>query len=252
MGSYQHRMFVWRELMTTNVDAALRFYGELFGWKSESMKMPNGTDYHVLKTATKSVGGMMQAGPEMKMPPAWASYVSVADVDATVAKAKANKGTVPWGPVDVDGVGRMATIVDPQGGALCVMKDANGDPAPARPLPGEFCWEQLNTSDTAASKAFYAEVIGWQVRPFQGMDTFGVGDSMEAQAASVMEAPRGSPTHWLTYVVVEALPASRDRAAHLGAKVLVPSISMPGIGDMAVIQDPQGAVIALFESKMPG
>lgn len=124
MDAYRtHGAFSWNELMTTDPDAALAFYGALLGWTTQKMAMPDG-DYHVVRVGETSVGGVMAMPPGAQaggMPPAWGSYVTVTDVDATARKATELGGKVVHGPHDIPGVGRMAVIVDPQGAALNVI-----------------------------------------------------------------------------------------------------------------------------------
>jgi uncharacterized protein len=247
MAAWTYGMFVWRELMTTEVDSALRFYGELAGWKSRKVDMPNGA-YHLLLKGEKQVGGMMAIAPGTDMPPYWMSYLSVPDVDAAIATAKRLGGEVVWGPLDVEDIGRMATVVDPRGGAFSVMKASKGDPAFTPPQPGEFCWEQLNAPDPAIARQFYSEVVGWKTMPFaEGLETFGFGPRQGEQAATLAPVAAGQTPGWTTFVVVEDLGSACDRAARLGAKVLSRDTVVPGIGTYAVIQDPQGARIALFK-----
>jgi predicted enzyme related to lactoylglutathione lyase len=124
MDAYKtHGAFSWSELMTSDPAAALRFYTALLSWRSEKMAMPGG-EYHVLKVSDTAVGGVMAIPPEAKaggMPPNWGCYVTVDDVDATARKATELGGKVVHGPQDIQGVGRMAVIVDPQGAALNVI-----------------------------------------------------------------------------------------------------------------------------------
>ena len=113
--------FSWCELMTTDPDAASRFYGELLGWKLETMNM--GMPYHVVKVGDASLGGIMgmPPGAPAGMPPVWVTYVTVADVDALVKRVAALGGTVRVPPTDIPTVGRFAVIVDPQGAAINVI-----------------------------------------------------------------------------------------------------------------------------------
>jgi hypothetical protein len=113
--------FSWNELMTTDPDAALRFYGSLFGWTVEPMAMPQGT-YHVVKAGGAPVGGVMKLPKEAgTMPPCWGSYVTVADVDAVARKGVELGGKVIHGPEDIPGVGRFAVLADPQGAVINVI-----------------------------------------------------------------------------------------------------------------------------------
>lgn len=117
-----HGAFSWSELMTTDPEAAAAFYGQLFGWKSEAMDMGTGA-YHVQKLGEPAIGGIMGMPPDAPkgMPPMWGCYVTVTDVDATVAQAVKLGGKVVMPIMKVPGVGRMAAIADPQGAVLSVI-----------------------------------------------------------------------------------------------------------------------------------
>lgn len=239
--------FVWRELMTSDVEAAKGFYGELLGWSFQSMDMGPGGTYWLISVGGAQRGGLMKLPANVPAPPHWMSYVSVEDVDATIAKAKAAGGQAPMGSMTMDGVGTMAVIMDPQGAATMAYCGVDADPTPERPKPGEFCWESLSTTDLEAAKRFYTEVYGWKASSFAGMTTFGVADGMEGQIADAQSPPPGAPSFWNTHVVVENLASSVARVDKLGGKVLMADIDVPGIGHIGMVQDPQGAVIALFQ-----
>jgi uncharacterized protein len=110
-----HGAFSWFELDTADPQAALHFYGDLFGWQAEAMDMGTGP-YHVLKVGDTSVGGVMQTPPDAGVRPAmWNCYVTVDDIDATARRCVELGGTVCAGPMDIPKVGRMAVLQDPQG-----------------------------------------------------------------------------------------------------------------------------------------
>jgi hypothetical protein len=116
-----HGAFSWNELMTTDPDAALRYYTALFGWTTEPMAMPDGT-YHVVRANGTAIGGV-RAMPKAAgaMPPCWGGYVTVDDVDETARQATALGGRVIHGPEDIPGVGRFAVVADPQGAVINVI-----------------------------------------------------------------------------------------------------------------------------------
>lgn len=110
-----HGAFSWSELMTDDPKAAVEFYGSLLGWTAQDMDMGTGA-YHVIKVGDTSVGGIMGKPPgSEKMPSAWGCYVTVDDIDATVAKCVELGGKVCMPPMDIPTVGRMAVLQDPQG-----------------------------------------------------------------------------------------------------------------------------------------
>jgi predicted enzyme related to lactoylglutathione lyase len=114
----QHGAFSWSELMTTDLGAAKAFYTQLFGWSTADMPM-EGMTYTVVSAGGKEVGGMMTTPPEAQgMPPAWGTYVTVEDVDATARKARELGGKVLVEPQDIPGVGRFCVLQDPQGAVI--------------------------------------------------------------------------------------------------------------------------------------
>ncbi len=117
-----HGAFSWSELMTPDPGAAAGFYGTLFGWQSKSMDMGSGP-YHVQSVGDAMVGGIMgmPPGAPADMPPTWVLYVTVSDVETTIALCQKLGGKVLVPPMDIPGVGRMAVIADPQGASLNIM-----------------------------------------------------------------------------------------------------------------------------------
>lgn len=250
---YTHGRFVWRELLTPDVEKSKKFYGALLGWKFEEVPMPGagaGATYTLVDNGDRQIGGIFDLKniPMPGVPSHWEVYVSVPNVDEAATAAPANGGTVYVPPTDIPNVGRFAGIFDAQGAATTAFKSEKGDPEPYdRPPLGAFCWEQLNTSDLAAAKKFYAKLYGWQAEPFAGggdIETFKAGD---APVASLMKAPEGVPPHWLTYVVVDKLADARAKVESLGGKVMMPEIKVPTVGTIAVVADDVGAFIGLFE-----
>jgi uncharacterized protein len=119
-----HGAFSWSELMTSDPAAAAKFYGELFGWAAKDMGAEMG-GYRVVSVGETGIGGIMglaSGGPPM--PPQWGCYVTVDNVEQTLAKCTALGGKTIVGPMDVPTVGRMAVIQDPQGATLSVMQYA--------------------------------------------------------------------------------------------------------------------------------
>jgi hypothetical protein len=116
-------LFCWEELLTSDPKRMLAFYGEVFGWTHETMQMPVGP-YHIVKSGHAPVGGIMQMPPGVPSPPHWISYVAVADVDKTAAKATKLKAQQYVPPTDIPGVGRFSVHADPQGAVFALYKSA--------------------------------------------------------------------------------------------------------------------------------
>lgn len=102
----------WNELNTTDAAAAADFYAALAGWEKKGEPMPG---YHVFGRGDEMLGAVtnLQNG---ETTPRWMPYITVADLDATLAKAKELGASVVVPPMALpeDG-GHIAVIKDPQG-----------------------------------------------------------------------------------------------------------------------------------------
>jgi predicted enzyme related to lactoylglutathione lyase len=115
----EHGALDWNELITPDVDAAAKFYCELFGWKAQTDDM-GGMAYTAFLLGDRPIAGAMKP-PMDGIPPSWGTYFAVDDTDAAVAAAKAGGGSVIAEPQDIP-PGRMAVLSDPQGAVFSVLK----------------------------------------------------------------------------------------------------------------------------------
>lgn len=124
------------------------------------------------------------------------------------------------------------------------------------PKQGEFCWNELMTSDDNKAKEFYQSLFGWQ---FQGRDINGVTYHMiktgDKEAGGLMQIPADQagkmPSHWTTYIYVDNIDDSVTKAQQLGAKVIVPVTPVEDFGRFAILQDPTGASLGLWQCTKP-
>ncbi|MCB5178300.1 VOC family protein [Streptomyces antimicrobicus] len=116
---------VWVELHVPEPEAAIGFYGALFGWRSQEMDAP-GMTYRVLSTADgeleeASFGGVAPL-QEGQRDARWVPYFAVADADAVAAAVTVHGGQVLMPPADVPEVGRISWLADPAGAVFAVLK----------------------------------------------------------------------------------------------------------------------------------
>jgi predicted enzyme related to lactoylglutathione lyase len=114
--------FSWHELLTTNWRAALAFYKSLFGWEeTESMNMgPDMGTYQMYGWKGHTLGGMMNKPRHSSEPPAWLSYIEVADSKKAAATVEKLGGRIINGPLEVPGGSWIAAGLDLQGAAFAV------------------------------------------------------------------------------------------------------------------------------------
>jgi predicted enzyme related to lactoylglutathione lyase len=115
--------FCWEELMTSDPEAAAKFYVDLFGYKVDSMDMgPMGT-YRILKRGDKQTAGIMKM-PEMVPRAHWLAYIATKDVDASTRTAKELGATILVQPQDIPKVGRFSVLDDPTGAGIALFTGA--------------------------------------------------------------------------------------------------------------------------------
>ena len=112
----------WLELNTTDAAAAMTFYQKLFGWQpSEAMDMGEMGKYQMFNRGDRMIGGMMNKPPAMaQVPPHWAIYFRVPDINAAAERIKANGGTILNGPMEVPGGDWIVNGMDPQGASFAL------------------------------------------------------------------------------------------------------------------------------------
>lgn len=109
----------WYELMTRDDDASAAFYNGLFGWNAQKQDF-SGIQYTILMNGNSAVGGMLKT--EEGMPSGWFVYFAVGDCDKSVEDAVSLGGRVLNPPMNVEGAGRMAFLMDSQGAMFSVIK----------------------------------------------------------------------------------------------------------------------------------
>jgi predicted enzyme related to lactoylglutathione lyase len=239
----------WHDLLTSDVEAARRFYGDLLGWEFNAWEGSGDVEYPMIHVGEADHGGIAAIDPARGTPPHWICYVRVGDVDATILRAEQEGGTVLVQPADIPEVGRYGVIADPQGAVIAPFAPAYDSPAPK----GTFVWEELHTTDPDAAKRFYGEVFGWQSSDMDMGDlgTYGIlGLSEEESVAGVFRKPddQPGPAYWLTYLAASDVDTSTAKAIELGANQLLEPTSVEGVGRFSILVDPMGAPFGLFQA----
>jgi hypothetical protein len=116
---------------------------------------------------------------------------------------------------------------------------------------GTFSWCELMTTDVAAAKRFYTQLLGWtaeDVSVMEGM-TYTIVKAGGTDVGGIMAAPphaAGIPPHWGCYITVDDVDATARQAQALGAHTMIPPTDIPNVGRFYIFQDPQGAVVSVI------
>jgi predicted enzyme related to lactoylglutathione lyase len=142
-------------------------------------------------------------------------------------------------------------IQDPTGATFCLWQPKGNAGMRIQGQPGAFCWADLSTADPERAKQFYSGLFGWQLEAGE-KDPSGYlhiknGGNFIGGIPPAQHRDPHSPPHWLIYFAVADVDASAAKAKQLGARLYVEPMSIEGVGRMAVMADPQGAVSAIFK-----
>jgi predicted enzyme related to lactoylglutathione lyase len=115
--------------------------------------------------------------------------------------------------------------------------------------PGAFSWAELATSDADAAKAFYTSVFGWEYEdnPIGDGQVYSMARRDGKDVAALFSSDQ--PPHWNCYVTVASADESAARAAEHGGRALADPFDVMDVGRMAVVADPTGAALCLWEPR---
>jgi uncharacterized protein len=250
----------WIETLQPDVDAALDFYGSLFGWEFEGP----GPDHVALVDGREVAGIGPLVGDDRSANPAWITYVRVASADETAQSAEEAGGTVVDGPLDALPAGRLAVLADPAGARFCVSEADAREGARLVNEPRAWDMSSLRTNDLDGSNAFYGALFGWQPEAFPGsggrvtlwrLAGYVGGQPQQTAPRDVVAimTPLGGPSslgrsdpHWSVDFYCDDADAIADHAARLGGRVLVAPYDNPGFRN-AVLADPHGATFSVSQ-----
>ena len=254
---YAHGVFSWVSLSTPDPAAAKHFYGGVFGWQFEDMPAGPEMTYTFVKLKNQSVGGLAALTKDMLsqgVPPHWMPFVNVTNADEVAKKASQSGGQVPYPPIDVLDVGRMALLEDPTGAKVAIWQAKAHTGADLVNETGAMCWNELMTPNTEAAGRFYKATFGWtsEVVDMSEDSSYTIFKAGDTRVGGMMERPprlKDVPPNWLTYFAVTSCDDTAKKATSLGGIVIQPPADIPNIGRFAVCQDVQGAVFTLFTPK---
>ena len=255
-----HGQFCWCELMTTDDDAASKFYCAVIGWNARESGAEH-MRYTLFNAGETGVGGVLEIPPNLRaagVPPHWVGYIAVDDVDATAALVEKKGGAIHHAPDDIPAIGRFAVVADPQGAVFTLFKPLTSGPTP-HPYPpanarvGHIGWHELHALDREAAFAFYAGLFGWTKTEAVDIGAMGIyqtfatnGITGPHMTGGMMTKTEATPKPvWFYYFNVDEIEAAVSRTKSAGGEVLMGPHEVPGGSWIAQCRDPQGALFCM-------
>jgi predicted enzyme related to lactoylglutathione lyase len=241
--------FCWVELVTPDLPASKVFYGSLFGW-TVTDELLDGVPYAVLTVGNREVGGMTALSKEAKRSGTssyWFSYIAVEDAAAIAANAAGLGGQAVLGPLEM-GPASVAVLKDPTGAVFGLWQSLGATGTFDEGQANAVSLNELSTPNVDRAGKFYATLFGWRelagesaALPYK---TFTMNGNI---VAGMLQGPAAAPAAWTVYFSVADAARTLEKATYLGATIIVPLREVPGVGRLAVLADPGGAVFALIE-----
>jgi predicted enzyme related to lactoylglutathione lyase len=257
----------WIDTSQPDPEAAVSFYGGLFGWEFEDVMPPESEEKYFTGRLRGHDVAAVASIPESAPPTAaWNTYIWVDSADETASKALEAGGKVVTEPFDAGNSGRMAVLTDLEGAAFCVWQAKDHRGAKLVNEHGTLNFNVLATRDVEGAKSFYGAVFGWTTLTLPAGEMWtlpGYGDHLEEGSPGLrkqmaeMGAPErfedvvasfnpitdgepDTPAHWSVTFAVDDADATAAKATELGGRVIVPPFDAPWTR-MTIVGDPQGA-----------
>jgi uncharacterized protein len=256
----------WIDTTQPDPDAAIAFYGAVFGWEFTELMPPGSDDRYVVATLDgRKIAGIGAAadGADAR----WNTFIGTDDIDATVERIRDAGGSVVSEPATVLDAGRGATCADPAGARFGLWQPGTLEGAESVNAPGAWNFSELKTADRAGATRFYGAVFGWETDEVdmgamsgtmvrlpgyadfleqfdpgirQRHADFGAPPGFSECIAWILPLEAGEAPHWnVTFSAADA-DAVAATASERGGTVLVEPFDIPPVRS-TVIADPAGA-----------
>ncbi len=250
----------WVDLSSPDIAASMSFYANLFGWGYDEAppEEVGGELYVWAKTSSGYPAGIAALDDEeiaSGAKPRWIVQLLVDDIEEVTSRVADFGGSVVEVPAKVGEYGIGAEIADPTGGRVHIWQAFQSGPT-IKHEHGSMQWCELMTPDAEAAAAFYRMLLRVKTNPMEMPDGSinsivitedgpVMGISALGGLSDELIARLGGPT-WIVYFNVDDVDGAVERAVQNGGELPDPPWDVPGVGRMAWIYDPQGALTALI------
>lgn len=150
------------DVISTDIDRSLDYYGEMFGWTSEQVPLDHGEQYRLVSSGGVLVAGAEQVAAERDLLPTWTLMVEVDDARAMIDAAVEAGAVETFVLAPMLDLGRIAMLRDPWGATLGVWEPGTFRPTASPPAPGSLTGAVLTCSDPREAAEYHRNVFKWR------------------------------------------------------------------------------------------
>lgn len=251
----------WVDTLQADPEAAMHFYGELFGWQFDGPgPMSDGAGYYVARLRGRDVAGIGRL-PDGVGATAWNTVIAVGSVEAATSRVLDCGGELLLPPTDADPAGRTAVARDPGGASFCLWEAQDRQGAQLVNEPSAWAMSALQTADPERTAAFYRELFGWDAQSvalgdmevtllrLPGYVGGEPGQPVPRDVVAVMtptDEDGAAPDAWTVDFWIDDAARAAATASDLGGQVLVEPFEVAGF-TRAVLADPSGAAFSVSQ-----
>lgn len=243
--------FAWVDLVTTDPEAAIKFYTETFGWTTREVRggrqrytflLNNGQPVAGVAYRSADSGGEKRAGAR------WIGSIAVADIESAIKAVVAAGGRVLVPPQRIEGRGHQALVADPENCPFGLITREDGGGLDDEVAENDWAWAQLLSGKPATAIAFYRQALGYQIdedtRSKRSDDYLLSRDGYSCAGLTPLPEGQGNRPGWLGYLRVADTEATLKEATARGARVLYRQ-DEPDRLQVAILADPLGGAIGI-------
>ena len=250
--AYTNNSFCWHGVISSDTAKTTPFYTSVLGWTAQDVDM--GGDPTTMFAAADGAPRAHTRAPQMEGEPNhWSSYLRVEDVDASLAVALANGGSLLVPATDIP-PGRFSAVRSPSGAAFILFHEADASATDAGDGEGSIHWVELHSTDLPADLAWLKSSFGitTEEMPMPNGPYFLLMSGETSVGGAIPQAHEGAPSMWLPWVLINEVDAAVGRAEKGGGNVVVPLFDVPGVGRLSILADPVGAVFGVIKPAPRG
>ncbi len=200
-------VLAWMDVISTELDRSMAFYGQLFEWQTEHLRIDHGEAYHLVRSRGHIVSGAEAIDPARNLEPVWTVMVECDDARTFIDKAVAAGGKETFELSPMLDLGSIAMVRDPWGATVGIWEPKGYRPSEVPLVPGRLVGALLETPDAEASARYYSSIFGWS----RTSEPTALGAGLELP---VVVDERPGPSMWTpvldgTGMDRQALPAGR-------------------------------------------
>jgi len=235
-----HGQLIWADLYSSDVNASLEFYQNVFGWTVKEFKPTTGS-YHIFYKNSQPVAGLISRSTQRNKTEGalWIGSFSTDDIQEKVQSAASHNARIILAPHDFSLFDKRTVIADPQGSIFALLNLSEAQ----HKKEIQWDWAQLFSADPQKAANFYIDSFNFQGEKIEQSNNGLYLLKQNQLVASIVQLPKAfeQRDRWINFIFVDDIKDTLNKSIQLGAKIIYQAED----NTSAIIADPKGALLGL-------